>query len=118
EFVHYGEFKQVEEIEHDIDNPNENQKASTMLSAIRKLEEVYEVLNYLTKPIRFESVLLKNKNGRYETAKGDKEFTSGSKIEFFDEEWNEWVVSRVEYKNEDYYIFSYPRINMDGLKVR
>lgn len=86
---------------------------------LKKLEEVKDDIEYLNKPILKTGILNKNSRDRYET--DYMEYTSGSGIEALiydpDDENEKWVISRVEH-NGDYYIVGYPKVKMDGLKVR
>lgn len=110
-----------ENIEYDRNDGEEAFLADEFKGVIDKLSVVQSKLAYLQKPVFEESILYKNRSGRYETDSGIY-FTSGSVIEVFiyDEfyEMTRWVKSRIEHKNGDYYLFGYDNVNLEGLKVR
>ena len=90
---------------------------------IELLIDAYWKIKYLSKPIKEEGILLKNKKGRYMISqKYDYEFTSGSPIEvLIYDEWFEkekWVITRVEHTDGDYYLYGYKKIGMQGLPAR
>ncbi|PEK30524.1 DUF5348 domain-containing protein [Bacillus toyonensis] len=60
----------------------------------------------------------KNTNGRLQLI--DHEVTCGTQIEYFNRENEayEWVPSRIEHTNGDYYIYDLPGIDPKKMKVR
>lgn len=79
-----------------------------------KLNDVYEMLQYLKRPIIGQFRLYMNESGRYEVCEG-RSLSSGSKLEFYYDE--KWHISRVEH-SDGYYIYHYPDVEMDRLLVR
>ncbi len=86
-----------------------------------KLLEVKNKIAYLKCPVKETSRLHKNRQGRYETAKGYV-YTSGEVIEaLIDNGYHDapyWVRTSVEHNGKDYYLVNYNSICMDGLLVR
>lgn len=87
---------------------------------LEKLDDMKGKIEYLQRPILAEATLMINKNGRYELD-SENELTSGHPIEFlyYDDfyQCETWIASRVEHST-DYYIFEYPDVPLEGLKVR
>lgn len=85
-----------------------------------KLGTVVSELEYLKKPIIAEGNLRKNRYGRYEI--GEYELSCGYGIEvlIYDDylESERWVKTRVEHNGDDYYLYSFPKLPMQGLKAR
>lgn len=80
-----------------------------------KLDDAYQLLRYLQKPVRAEYSLFLNENGRYEVDSGHY-YTSGSQIEFYYD--GRWELSRVESHDGEYCILHFRDVDLDGLRVR
>ena len=91
-----------DEFEFDYDNPDEKHKHNVALSLVYKLDEIKSTLEWMRKPVRAEGYLQRNSNGRFEL--DGIELTSGSPIDAWDEEYEEWITTRIEH-HEDYYIY-------------
>ena len=108
-----------EEFKYNYDNPEEKYQHDTIRSVISKLDEVQTQINWMNKPIIAEGILVKNNNNRFEIQGTEIEFSSGSPLDVWNNEWNQWETSRIEYSGEDYYIVSLGRNTpISGLKVR
>lgn len=112
---------QPDNIDYDPNNPDEIMLYYKYRSMLDKLSDIKYDLDYLKRPIKEEGTLYKQSNGRY-TIDGDYEFSSGSPIEVlvYDEldEREEWVSTRIEYTNNDYYFFHLKETPLEGAKVR
>ena len=84
-----------------------------------KILDAYNLLKNLDKPVRVEGFLEKQFNGRY--VAGGVELTSGSYVEFFDddEDGGCYVPSYIEHNGEDYYLTVLGKEKpIEGLQVR
>ncbi|PET53638.1 hypothetical protein CN514_18730 [Bacillus sp. AFS001701] len=112
---------QPDNIDYDPNNPDECMLYYKYRSMIDKLSDINYELNYLKRPIKEEGALYKQSNGKY-TINGDYEFSSGSRIEVlvYDDldEREEWVSTRIEHTNNDYYFFHLKETPLEGAKVR
>ena len=107
----------------DLDEVDANNKDELLLyressSILEQLEDIQKRIDYLKKPIKYQGRLLKNREGRYEIDKCGHYYTSGDNIEAYIEEDEEWTITRVEYKNNDYYLVGYKEVDMNNLLVR
>ena len=105
-------------------------KLDELRSMLTKLEEISHTINYLSRPIKEEGFLHKNRNGRYEI--NGHELSSGCGIEcLITDDWHFkydedgryvetpfWYASRIEHNGEDYYIVDVYDVELEGLKVR
>lgn len=91
-----------DEFEFNYEDPDEKFEHTTALSITDKLGDIKYMLELINKPIRAKGYLQKNSNGRYEL--DGIELTSGSPIEAWDQEYEEWIATRIEHR-EDYYIY-------------
>lgn len=113
----YG--KLPEEFEYDYDNPKDKYQHDAVLSIVSTLEKAQRQIKWMNKPILSEGILVKNQNDRYEIEGTNIEFSSGSPLDVWDEEWGQWETSRVEHNGGDYYIVSLGRERpIAGVKVR
>lgn len=113
----FGNLVTYDDLEFDYDNVEEKFEAKIIGEVLKKLDAVNRQLKYLDKEVTINGYLVKNSDGRWEIEGSYHYYTSGSPIEFFYTEENEWCISRVEY-HEDYYIVGYKDLNMYGLQVR
>lgn len=101
-------------------DPDEMFQFNTFIRIGENLKKVIRSFEYMNKPVVAEGMLYKNSAGRYEL-NDHIYYTSGSGIEFlyeYSDGERVWVTSRVERNGIDYYIVSYPNVQMDGLHVR
>ncbi|MEH6908813.1 DUF5348 domain-containing protein [Neobacillus drentensis] len=111
----YGYF--VEDLIYDSNNPEEKSQACAAKQIISKLDNINALIKWIDKPVKFEGRLIKNKNDRYEVE--GIELSSGHPLDFFNEEENMWVGSRVEHNGDNYYIYDYGREKeIEGILVR
>lgn len=90
-----------------------------MRSVISKLGEVQKQIKWMNKSVVSEGILVKNNNNRYEIQGTDIEFSSGSPLDVWNNEWNQWETSCIEHNGEYYYIISLERnTTISSLKVR
>ncbi len=125
--TNYEEDEQLE-IKYNIDSPDDLQMMDEYRNILYRLEDVTHTLEYLSKPIAYESTLQIRPDGRYGTDRNY--YTSGSAIEFlyYDEVYDfetqtykevaSWRSSRVEHDGNDYYIVGYRNVELSGLRVR
>jgi hypothetical protein len=96
-------------------DPNELFIREKCKSILNRLDDINFEIEYLARPIIEEGVLYKKSNGRY-SINGNYEFTSGSLVEVFVN--GEWILTRVEHTDGDYYFYDLKNIPMDGSRVR
>lgn len=119
--------KQIEDIEcgdwsnyFNPNDPDEMFQFNTFMHIGKSLNEVIRSFEYMNKPVVAEGILHRNRAGRYNLY-DHIYYTSGSGIEFlyeYSDGERVWVTSRVEHNGIDYYIVSYPDVQMGGLHVR
>lgn len=110
----YGELQN--EFEYDSENPEEKFKDLIAYEIVNNLEDINSLLKWIEKPVIATGKLIKNSNGRYEI--GDRELTSGSTLDYYDEDRG-WVKTRIEHNGTDYYIVSRGRDEyIDNVLVR
>lgn len=108
-----------EEFEYNYDDPEEKYQHDTVRSVVSKLDEVQKQIKWMSKSVIAEGILVKNNNNRYEIHGTEIEFSSGSPLDVWNNEWNQWETSRIEHSGEDYYIVSFGKNkSISGLKVR
>ncbi|MFX3675378.1 MAG: DUF5348 domain-containing protein [Paenisporosarcina sp.] len=108
-----------EEFEYNYDDPEEKYQHDTMRSVVSKLADVQTQIKWMNKSVISEGILVKNNNSRYEIQGTEIEFSSGSPLDVWNNEWNQWETSRIEHNGEDYYIVSLGKNKpISGLKVR
>ena len=131
--LYHAEFENYEDLsalEYNNINPDDLMLLDELRSILTKLDEISHIINYLSRPIKKEGILHKNRNGRYEME--CHEFSSGYGIEYLaTDDWhcrydenNEyvqtpyWCVSRIEHNGDDYYIVGANDVELEGLRVR
>lgn len=108
-----------DEFEYNYDNPEEKYQHDTVSTIVSKLVDVQRQIKWMNKLVISEGVLVKNNNNRYEIQGTEIEFSSGSPLDVWNNEWNQWETSRIEHNGEDYYIVSLGKNKpISGLKVR
>jgi hypothetical protein len=116
----YDKYDDLSGLKIDRSNAEQLLLLDELKGIMYKLDQVKDSIDYLNKPIVHTGYLSKNSRGRYETEA--KEFTCGSSIEvlLYDDfyETQRWVATSVEHNQKDYYIVGFPKIPMQGLKVR
>ena len=90
--------------------------------AVAKLETVFSMATYLSRPVVETGRLWKNGRGQYETTKGYC-FYEGSDIEVLvpntcNPDTSHWERFRLKYDGKDYYLDEYPDLPLAGLSVR
>lgn len=86
-------------------------------SLIDPIEDIVSIVEYYKKPVITEGVLHKGTTGRYVLK--DIELTCGYPIEIYsDNEEPLWLQTRIEAMNSAYYAYDYPKIDLEGAKVR
>lgn len=133
QILYHSEFDNYDDLSalnYNNSNPDDLLLLDELRSMLTKLEEISHTINYLSRPVKKEGILHKNRNGRYEM--NGHEFSSGCGIEYlatddwhcrYDENGNYvqtpyWCASRVEHNGEDYYIVGTKNIDLEGLRVR
>ena len=108
-----------EEFEYNYDDPEEKYQHDTVRSVVSKLDEVQKQIKWMSKSVIAEGILVKNNNNPYEIQGTEIEFSSGSPLDVWNNEWKQWETSRIEHSGEDYYIVSFGKNKpISGLKVR
>lgn len=121
----YSEYDDMSGLKINYNDPEQLLLLDELRSVMYKLEDVKHRVDYLSKQVAYTGVLFKNDSGRYELSNGFY-YTCGYDIEFLldkDDDYNmyesdAWVKTRVEHDGEDYYLFGYKEISMQGLKAR
>ncbi len=113
---------EFDNLELDKTNPEDIFFERELGTILDTLEAVQDKINYVDLPIKCESKLHRNSDGRYETEEGDC-FTCGSIIEYLcnDERYGDypfWRKSVVEHSDERYYIVGEPNLSLNGVLVR
>lgn len=133
QILYHSEFDNYDDLSalnYNNSNPDDLLLLDELRSMLTKLEEISHTINYLSRPVKKEGFLHKNRNGRYEM--NGHEFSSGCGIEYlatddwhcrYDENGNYvqtpyWCASRVEHNGEDYYIVGTKNIDLERLRVR
>lgn len=128
--VEFENYEDLSALEYDNTNPDQLMMLDELRGILTKIEEVSHIINYLSRPIKKEGILHKNRNGRYEVE--NYEFSCGSSIEYLaiDKRYFHyrengeciivpyWRASKVEHNNKDYYIVGADGIRLEGLRVR
>ncbi|MGH0680963.1 DUF5348 domain-containing protein [Bacillus luti] len=95
----------------------ERYQLNVLLRVGEKLDDVSYRLDKMLKPVQTLGVLQKNETGRYEV--NGTQLSSGYPLEYYSEEENCYIPSRVEHNGDDYYIVSLGREEpIDGVRVR
>ncbi len=118
----YYEGEGFSELNLNLENPNDIFLENELSRIFYELEKAQNKIEYLDRPIKYESKLFLNDDDRYETEKGDY-FTCGSIIEYLsnDDRYSDypfWRKSRVESDGGEYYIVDEPKVSLSGLLVR
>ncbi|MFD2703835.1 DUF5348 domain-containing protein [Paenibacillus shunpengii] len=100
---------------YDSKQPEEMYTRNMIELAAYKLQDTYDLFDYLFRPVKIEGNLQRSSSGRYTIPGLGYDLTSGMVIEFLDNE--QWVRARIEHKM-DYYIYGYPDIPLQGLQIR
>lgn len=110
----------ADDFEFDDDNKEELLKYDEILKMLDSLDEFRNRYKYVSKAVQKQGRLVKNETGRYcLDTDCDIYYTSSSLIEFYNEEEEKWVISRVEHGKADYYIIALgDNVRMDNIKVR
>lgn len=123
--LYLGEVVQALEEKVEMDNssdPNERMVYSEIQKAIRHLDKAAQAIENLMKPIQLEGKLIKLEDGKYALPGMNYGFSSGSSIEVlvYDEFFGveEWVPTRFEHTNGDYYFYDAPKLKLEGAMVR
>lgn len=91
-----------DEFEFDYDDSEEKYRHDAARTITDKLGDIKSIIEWVNKPVRAEGYLQKNGNGRYELS--GIELTSGYPIDAWDQNYQEWVTTRIEHSG-DYYIY-------------
>ena len=125
----YREDEDLSGVNYSIRNSEDLLLIAEYKSMLYKLSDMQYKLEYLSKSVLFEDMLILRPDGRYGTSNGKAYYTSGSGIEFlcsvevlneegYFEDVQAWRLSSVEHNGSDYYIVGYKDVDMNGLKVR
>lgn len=120
--IGYLEYGDLSDLDIDRTNARDIYLEREIQVIIDALGDIQGNIDYLALPVKYESELFRNADGRYETELGDY-YTSGSIIEYmsYDDRQHEypfWRKSRMEHNGQDYYLPAEPNLNLKGLKVR
>lgn len=109
----------LDDFDFDVNDQEAVLKYDEILKMLDSLDDFRNRYKYISKAIEKEGRLVKNETGRYcLDSDCDIYYTSSSLIEFYDEEEEKWVISRVEY-SDDYYIVALGKnVCIDNIKVR
>ncbi|MFE6170196.1 DUF5348 domain-containing protein [Viridibacillus arvi] len=112
---HLGNVNEFEVNEIDVE---EHFRGNQMKVIAAHLLEAVKLYEYIDTPVRAEGTLYQRSDGRYGIKDTDIYFASGDTIEYWDEGYGSYELSRIEYKDDDYYIVGMHRGQIAGLKVR
>lgn len=93
-----------DDFEFNYDDTNERFMHEVARSIMDKLFVIKQELDWINYPIRAEGPLVKRNDGRYEIEGTNIYFTSGSPLDVWDSESENWYRSVVEHNGTDYYI--------------
>lgn len=120
-FSKYDEYDDLSGLDINYDDPNQLFLQSELRSILESLSDAKYEIGYLTKPVKCQGTLYKNRIGKYEIDE-DHCFSCGAPIEayIFDdfEERYMWVASVIEHNGKDYYLKGYKLVELAGLRVR
>ncbi|MFD1676031.1 DUF5348 domain-containing protein [Alicyclobacillus fodiniaquatilis] len=111
----------------DMTKPEGNIEALTLYQEMQSIEDklfsVIKSIQWMKRPVAAQGRLLKRSDGRYIIEDTDVFFTSGDVLDVLvneeDDSDSHWVPTRMEYANDDYYIFALgQRTRIDGVTVR
>ncbi|MCM3006816.1 DUF5348 domain-containing protein [Priestia koreensis] len=102
----------------DYEDPESKFKRDRYEKILASLEGVLSEIQWIQKPIVHEGYLQKNESDRYEISGTYRELTSGSGVEYYDEEVKTWIKSYVEHHNDYYIVANGKDKSIDGLLVR
>lgn len=115
-----GKYQNMEEsTDRSILSVEERSQLVILYQAQDKIWDAYNLLKRLNEPVKAEGYLQKNANGRYEV--DGIELTSGSYVEYFDEDEDggRYLPSSLEHNGDDYYIVDLGQEkSIQGLQVR
>lgn len=120
----WGSEDFVQEFDYDLEDVEERYKNDVAINIMNQLGKIDNLLEWIQKDVKEEGKLVKRSDGRYEIEGTDEYFSSGKPLEVFlnSNEFNErdeWVKSRVEHANGDYYIVALGKEkSLEGVKVR
>ncbi|HHX60322.1 MAG TPA: DUF5348 domain-containing protein [Epulopiscium sp.] len=121
----YDKYDDLSGLDIDYTDPEQLLLLGQLMSMMDRLDDIKRKVEYLNRPIAYTGALSKNSDDRYELPNGDS-FASGYDIEFLlesDHFFNihgadAWVKTKLEYGEDDYYLFGYKEIPMVGLMAR
>ncbi len=108
----------------DPDDPQERFLQEALNDLLAPFESLHEALVYLKRPTHGTYPLKRLANGRYGYVDQHgicQTFTCGSPVEALITDENgqtRWVRSRFEHNGQDYFLWQYDTIALDGLMVR
>lgn len=112
-----GNVNEFELRDDEKEDEEANFKARQLLKLTNNLREVAKLYEYLGREVLQTGTLIKLNNGCYGLSNSDICYRKGSFIEYFDERYNHFDISTVDYDGTDYYIVGYP-LPLDGTTVR
>lgn len=105
-----------------LKDADERYKRDIAIKIIKDLDDVKELMAWAIAPIEREGRLEKNNDGKYQIstiADEDYEFSAGSQIDFWNEDFDKWEMSLILHRNGDYYISGLGEDeNIEGVLVR
>ena len=118
----YVEFGDMNLLDIDMRDADELFVYDEINQIVDSLAEIQGNIDYMGIPIKYESKLMKNEDGRYETEQGEY-YECGRVIEYVshDESQHEneyWRKSRIGNNGVDYYIIAEPTLQLEGLNIR
>ena len=106
-------------------DPDERFLCGELCDLMILFRRLHQELTYLRLPCSDEHVLRLFSNGRYgyviQPSSEMRTFSCGSPVEalIYDEEGSpRWVCTRIEHNGEDYYLYGYRSISLNGLIIR
>lgn len=117
----YETFNDLNEIEVDLQNKDELFLKDQLTKIFDHFDDAKRKIEYLERKIQWTGIIKMNSCGKYETENGHS-YSCGQTIEayiyVYDGE-GKWIVSRIEHnRNKGYFIYGYPEVELENLKVR
>lgn len=108
-----------DEFEHNYADAEERFQHLILKRIAVKADDIFREFEYLNKPVLAEGVLSLREDGRYEIAGTNYYFTSGTTIEIWDNEDEQYYKTQIEHKDGVYYaVIMGTGVKLEGLKAR
>ena len=122
ELTGYAEFGDMSLLDIDRTDAGDLFLSNELNRIVDSLADIQGNIDYMSLPIKYESTLFRNMEGKYETHSAHW-YSCGSVIEYCsndesNHEYPFWRKSRLEHDGKDYYIVAERQLPLQGLIVR